>query len=69
MTKEQLTDQHMIQFRAALPGADVFSDMADVTILYAIYVLEGVLKKEKKENKFLHDIVIEKKKELQSLIK
>jgi len=43
--------------------------LTNLSIEYAISVLEEILKTEKKENLFLHDVAIKKKKELQSLIK
>lgn len=42
MDKRELGENHMIKFKTALPGADVFDDMAKISIQYAIEVLEEI---------------------------
>lgn len=74
MTKEELAERHMIQFRTALPGADIYKDMADISIEYAISVLEetrqNIISDSKEEDPLSPvvrlDVTI---RELQSLIK
>ena len=66
MTKQQLADRHFNIYMER--GGQESSQHANLSIQYAIEILEHLLKKEKKENIFLHDIVVKKTEALKKIL-